>query len=152
MAEAYHRPMSQPYREGQARASDTWDQWLERHDLDVLAQTRKALETNYENASAVFALVETQGREIARLQTIVLSLLRALGQSGAVDLDAIGRDAASRMAAAQIALTKPKPHGLQHPESLVSCDGCRESAVAKTTFITGAGTLCERCYAQRGDR
>lgn len=138
--------MSQPYREGQTRPSDPWDQWLGPHERTPLGQTRKALASNFENASAVLALVESQGREIARLQTIVLCLVRALGESGAVDLDAIGTQAGAKMAAAQLALPKQEQRGLRHPESLVTCDLCQQRAVAKTTFITVAGTVCERCY------
>src|SRR4051812_29920593 len=104
--------MSQPYREGEARPDDQWEEWLGPGERTPTEQVRKALDADFQNAKAVLLLVEAQGKEIARLQTMMLCLLRALGRRDAVDLDVLGADARARMAAAQIAVP---PRGRHRP-------------------------------------
>jgi hypothetical protein len=144
--------MSGPYREGGAAREDVWDEWLGPREPAVLEQARDSIVRNFEDSRGVLAFVEAQAWEIARLETMVLCLLRALKRAGVVDLDAIAADAQARMATAGIALPRRGRHGLVDPGTLVSCDVCQQQVVAKTTFITGAGTLCEQCYAKEGAR
>jgi hypothetical protein len=146
--------MSDPYRAGANAPIDLWDEWLgprwrARSRLD---ETEAFFEKHYtaEGGADLLALARTQGKEIARLQAIVLSLVRALGRTGALDADALQADVYAQHEAAGVVLDRVRallrgPVDFD-PERRVPCDRCKNSVVARTTFVTGAGTLCDRCY------
>lgn len=152
--------MSSPYRNHADEPDDAWTTWLgprwrARVQLDDAVSTvdRHSLG----DTAAVHALRDLaieQGKEIARLEAVVLSLVRALSRSGALDLDMLQSHVEAKIVAADAVLgvvRDPLDTLNFDPNRLVKCVRCRQTVVAKTTFISKVGTVCERCFEKLDD-
>jgi hypothetical protein len=144
--------MSNPYRSVPPQGDDQWTRWLGpqwRDRLPVDETNRELAEPVHEEQkiAALAALAGAQAREVTRLQAIVLTLVRALGDKGTVDLDALRIAATSNMHAAGVDPLRPRGPVTFDPDRLVECVRCEKAVPARTTLVTGDGPVCGDCHA-----